>query len=200
MLSATRTAALLLACLFAAPLEGRAAEKAPLSFGVGKAKSSESLGFGGSRSDGSTNSRPASERDETYARGLLKKYDTNGDRVLQEEEWKKISGSPEKADSNGDKKITFTELVDRVSQRRREREASGSAGTSDRRSYRVITAQEKLPEGLPGWFTDKDRNGDGQVSMHEYSRRWTDSTARRFLGLDKNDDGLITADEALKGR
>lgn len=201
MPASIRYATLVLACLLASPSPAGAEEKrAALSFG-GKRQATASRGFGGARGETASRSQRATERDESYARGLLKKYDANGDSILQKAEWEKISGTPEKADSNRDGKITYNELLARVTQKRREREASGSsAAASDRRSYRLMTAQEKLPEGLPSWFEDKDRNGDGQVSMSEYSRRWTDSTARRFIGMDKNDDGLITPDEALKGR
>ncbi|QDT68354.1 EF hand [Planctomycetes bacterium MalM25] len=200
MPSPTRTAALLLACLLATPLVGRAAEKARLSFKAGKSKPADSQGFTGPRGERASRPQRATSVDKSYAQGMMKRHDANGNRVLEGDEWDAIKNA-EKADYNGDKRITFDELVARVSMKRREDLATRSnVASGDRRSYRLITAQEKLPEGLPGWFTDKDRNGDGQVSMHEYSRRWTDSTARRFVGLDKNDDGLITPDEAASKR
>ena len=188
-------ATLLLACLLASPYGAAAEEKsAALSFGR-KSAGASARGFG--RSSGRTASVQATSVDRSYAQGIMKRNDTDGNRVLEGDEWDTIKNA-EKADYNGDKRITFDELLARVSMKRREDAVSrGGTSTTDRRSYRLITAQEKLPEGLPGWFKDKDRNGDGQVSMSEYSRRWTDSTARRFIGMDKNDDGLITPDEAL---
>jgi EF hand len=66
------------------------------------------------------------------------------------------------------------------------------------KSYRFKTAKERLPAGLPGWFTSKDANGDGQVSMSEYSKSWTESQAAEFKRLDLDNDGIITAEEALK--
>lgn len=169
--------------------------RAPLSFGTPKSKAT-TASFGADTQ--ASQEKSASQRDKSYARGLFKKYDENQNRILEEVEWKKISGSPEKADRDGDKKITFDELLARVTQRRREKDAVQAAGQkTERRSYRLTTPSEKLPEDLPRWFTDKDANRDGQVAMAEYSRRWTDSTARRFIGFDKNDDGVITATEVV---
>jgi hypothetical protein len=66
------------------------------------------------------------------------------------------------------------------------------------KSYRFKTAKERLPAGLPSWFTAKDANGDGQVSMSEYSKSWTESQAAEFKRYDKDNDGIITAEEAGK--
>lgn len=173
--------------------------KSDLAFGAPR-KVTKPPGF----SAGTATRKPASEktsagsleRDRKYARDLLTKYDRDGNRVLDKSEWRLISGSPEKADTNRDNKITFDELVARVTKRRREKASASTNEAPDLKSFRIRTAQEKLPEGLPGWFKDRDKNRDGQVAMHEYSRKWTDSLARRFQTLDKNDDGLITPDEA----
>jgi hypothetical protein len=81
---------------------------------------------------------------------------------------------------------------------------TASHGTSDAKSkdklksYRFKAAKERLPAGLPGWFTAKDTNGDGQVSMSEYSKSWTESQAAEFKRYDKDNDGVITAEEAMK--
>jgi EF hand domain-containing protein len=65
-----------------------------------------------------------------------------------------------------------------------------------RHSYRFTRGSDKLPTGLPSWFKSRDTNGDGQVSMSEYSRSWSSSTAAEFRRLDRNDDGVVTAKEA----
>lgn len=174
------------------------------SMGFGKPKAAvEGRGFSSSQPAGTTGSNASaatSDKDREYARGLLSKYDTNGNRVLDEDEWKQISGDPQKADTNRDKKITFDELVARVANKRREKEVgSRGNGYGDLRSYRLATASEKLPEeGLPSWFKDRDRNSDGQVSMHEWSRSWNNSTVRDFTSKDADGDGIITVAEALE--
>jgi Ca2+-binding EF-hand superfamily protein len=74
-----------------------------------------------------------------------------------------------------------------------------AAGTKDgdkRHSYRFTPADERLPSGLPSWFKEKDKNGDGQIEMSEYARNWTNSTAAEFQRYDLNGDGIITAKEA----
>ena len=63
-------------------------------------------------------------------------------------------------------------------------------------TYRLKTAKETPQQGLPSWFTSRDKNGDGQVTMLEYAARLTESQAQEFIGRDTNGDGLITAGEA----
>ncbi|TWT95864.1 EF hand [Botrimarina colliarenosi] len=180
-----------------APEPASAAASGPLSFGAPKAVQ-KARGFASTTAAASTAS-PSSERDRAYARGLLTKYDLDGDRVLSEDEWSKISGDPGKADANNDKRITYDELVARVMQKRREKQATSvSTAGGDLRTYRLQTATEKLPDGLPSWFAQRDKDGDGQVAMHEWSRSWNSSTVRDFTSKDANGDGLITADEALE--
>ena len=75
--------------------------------------------------------------------------------------------------------------------------ASKSKEGDKRHSYRFSTAADRLPTGLPSFFS-RDTNGDGQISMSEYSRTWSKSTVGEFRKYDVNDDGIITAKEAVK--
>jgi hypothetical protein len=68
---------------------------------------------------------------------------------------------------------------------------------TDPTTYRLRTAQELLPKGLPDWFLSKDANKDGQVAMAEFSSFWNDSEVRRFQTYDVNRDGVITPSELL---
>jgi hypothetical protein len=65
-----------------------------------------------------------------------------------------------------------------------------------RRSYRFLTARERLPKGIPSWFIEKDADADGQVAMFEYSTGWTEAAADEFTRYDFNGDGLISPAEA----
>ena len=56
---------------------------------------------------------------------------------------------------------------------------------------------ERLPEGLPSWFSRSDANGDGQISMAEFSSKLTEKDAQDFMKIDGNSDGVITANECL---
>ena len=69
----------------------------------------------------------------------------------------------------------------------------------DRASYRFSTPYDRLPEGLPSWFGEKDTNRDAQIMMSEFARDWTDSMATEFLRYDHNGDGVLTTGEVIAG-
>jgi hypothetical protein len=151
-----------------------------------------------------------------YARSLLNQHDQNKNGVLEENEWRGMKQRHWGADRDGNKVITLDELNRRVieysrgdsgggrssgsSVSHRSRSSSRLGGSSGRRTYRFHTPTERLPEGLPGWFARQDADGDGQVSMAEYSSYWSDSKAAEFVGLDQDNDGLITPHECLNGK
>ncbi len=154
-----------------------------------------------------------------YAENLLRQYDKNKDGVLDKDEASQLRGGLRDADRNGDGKITQDELTAKLvefSQRDGGRSDSGRSsgggsgggsstvtsvsGSSGRTSYRFLTPKERLPSGLPEWFSRKDADGDGQVSMAEYSRAWSDEMARDFSKYDLNGDGIVTAWECLKAK
>jgi hypothetical protein len=61
----------------------------------------------------------------------------------------------------------------------------------------VTTPLERiLPDsGLPSWWTSRDADGDGQISMAEYASKWTDKEIQDFKKYDGNGDGFITQNE-----
>ena len=67
-------------------------------------------------------------------------------------------------------------------------------------SYRVVAPVERLPEGLPDWFYRNDADGDGQISMAEFSASWTEAVLQEFFQFDLNQDGLTTPEEALRAQ
>lgn len=71
---------------------------------------------------------------------------------------------------------------------------------STKKSYRIRTSAERLADisGLPGWFARLDANGDGQVSMAEYSASWNEQTAADFVQFDLNQDGIVTPEECAR--
>ena len=60
----------------------------------------------------------------------------------------------------------------------------------------IVFRAGKLPKGLPSWFDELDTNKDGQVALHEWRKggRGLDE----FAEIDRNDDGFITIEEALR--
>jgi len=166
---------------------------------------------------GSSSRKAAASGDperEARVRGMaqyvMRRYDRNQSGSLEKEEWKGMREDPTPADRDKNGVITLKELGDRLVDRDRGRSqgerangsgsnGSGATTSNGRRSYRFLRADERLLEGLPGWFADSDANSDGQVAMFEYSSYWTEERAREFIRYDWNDDGLITQQECLMG-
>lgn len=159
-----------------------------------------------------------------YAKGFLNQYDKNKNGVLEKEEWT-FKSDHFSADINKDNVITLDELSAKFAADAKAMTASSSpaAGSSDRgrgrfggggrggdrsdrstsstdpkKSYRVLTATERLPKGLPDWFARNDIDADGQVSMAEYMTEFTDARAAEFASYDLNGDGIITPEECLE--
>jgi hypothetical protein len=165
---------------------------------------------------------PLDEKIRQYAQSLVQKYDTNKNGVLERDEWKNMSGDWQAAAANSDGILTVDAIATYLMSRSK-RSGSASAGSaaaggtpSTWKSYsagatsgragaaellhkgvRFLTPAERLPKGLPAWFIAKDTNGDGQISMSEFSQSWTEATAKEFMSYDLNGDGVITAEEVL---
>jgi hypothetical protein len=69
--------------------------------------------------------------------------------------------------------------------------------TSSGQAYRFLTPKERLPEDVPSFF-GSDRDGDGQVSMAEYTRTWDEAKLAEFNRWDLNRDGMITPAETRR--
>ncbi|WP_235934918.1 EF-hand domain-containing protein [Candidatus Laterigemmans baculatus] len=157
------------------------------------------------------------DADLREAEESLRRYDRNKDGFIGADEIsRRWDGNPVDFDQNRDNKLSPSELAVRVARRRvnRAEEETRRADRGRRRdegdrgeeevedrfggrlSYRPPS--DAAPEGLPGWFSDKDRDGDGQVMMNEYERSWSDDKVEEFFSFDLNRDGVITAQEALR--
>jgi Ca2+-binding EF-hand superfamily protein len=184
---------------------------------------SPSSGQRSSARGGSQNEQ--NSRAQEFAEMMMRRYDRDGNGVLERDkgEWEGIRGDPNEIDRNKDGRIDREEMVARVATYmggdrggdrgdNRGGDQSGDRGGNrggdrggnrgqeskdSRKSYRFLSAGERLPEGLPSWFKEKDKDGDGQITMAEFSSTWTDSEARKFLRYDLNDDGIVTPDECL---
>jgi Ca2+-binding EF-hand superfamily protein len=151
------------------------------------------------------------ERIRKFASDTIKKHDQNGDGILEGDELKGLRDSS-RAETSGDGKITHNELVAFYTPKTADKSTPQSVSkptaetklsaeslakrrivNTTRKSYRFKTTKERLKT----WrFASKDTNGDGQVSMSEYSRSWSDRTAAEFGRYDKDNDGMFTAAEA----
>jgi hypothetical protein len=166
----------------------------------------------------------ADEKVTRFAQGMLNQNDKNKNGKLEKDEWPKSKMfNAQKADADGDGVITLDEMKAQLgavskapptftskssgsSDRKEEYRSSPSAqvasvssgrSTGNGQAMRFLTPAERLPSGLPGWFSQSDRDGDGQVMMAEYSSYWTDEKIKEFNKYDLNADGTITPNECL---
>lgn len=134
-----------------------------------------------------------------YVDGVFAKHDADKNGVLEGEELSSARGLPPNADGDNNGKLTRDELTAAVPSKSPSGNDSSKDGqTGARRSYRFASAHERLPDAAKSWIVSRDKNGDGQVAMHEFSRTWSDSKVHEFQRYDLNGDGVITAAEYVK--
>jgi Ca2+-binding EF-hand superfamily protein len=173
-----------------------------------------------------TNASANRQKLEEAAKSLMARYDANNNGVIDQDEVKRLGGYYQNADTNGDTMISREELVDRSAAYAKSDGAassSASAGSSSaankptptaapagesyrvtaeggegtQRGYRPRSDIQRLPKGLPDWFTRNDGDGDGQIAMAEFAAAWTDAKLAEFRKYDADSDGVITPDEYL---
>ena len=172
------------------------------------------LGFGSSAELMSVSVTPA---DIKEAEERLGRYDRDKDGFLKGDELSsRWSGNPLDFDRNGDSKLSASELAVRAARMRiaqvevaqsQNRKETDRRGNRDSKAAEVpdpykgrksfATLSRALPEGLPGWFAEKDVDGDQQISMAEYSKSWTELMVTEFQSFDLNGDGFVTPEECL---
>jgi Ca2+-binding EF-hand superfamily protein len=54
----------------------------------------------------------------------------------------------------------------------------------------------KLPKELPSWFEQLDKDQDGQVGLYEWKA--AGRSVSEFVAMDRNGDGFVTVEEALR--
>ncbi len=74
--------------------------------------------------------------------------------------------------------------------------ATANAEKQDRRRETKYFAS--LPSGVPQWFVQRDADGDGQLTLSEYSPKLLTSEIDEFNRYDSNRDGILTAQEFLR--
>jgi hypothetical protein len=55
-----------------------------------------------------------------------------------------------------------------------------------------------LTSGLPGWFVERDADGDAQLTLSEYSPRLRTTEVAEFKRFDTNGDGVLTPAELTR--
>jgi hypothetical protein len=162
---------------------------------------------------------PADLRIPALVATIIQQSDKDGDGKLARGEWITPGkwGTFDEANRSGGDFVTSDELIVHLIDLLRRGQLSGELGNSAgapeasaveaaststsppaRKSGRFLTSAERLPKGLPDWFTAKDADGDGQIAMAEFARQWSPDRVAEFDRYDRNHDGVITAAECLK--
>ncbi len=145
------------------------------------------------------------EMKESRFSGTPMQYDNNRDGKLSRQELAARQAARRLA-SGGQPDSSSQRRDESNSKKSRDKRDNGEENTKDkpnlfekRASFRVTDAEGKVPAvaGLPEWFTRNDVNNDSQVSMFEFSKKWTQDTIEDFSRFDANQDGFITMKECL---
>ncbi|MEC9093842.1 MAG: hypothetical protein VX438_14115 [Planctomycetota bacterium] len=165
-----------------------------------KSKSSKSTS---SRSSSSRSSSSSSSRDDkivSYAKSILSKYDKNEDKILDRKEAEGIRSLPSGADKNKDGKISLEELIAGFGGKSSSssRESASRRRSSSSNPYIVKSGLDRSNEADRD-FQELDKNVDGLIQMHEFSRSWSDEVGQNFIKLDQDNNGVVTISEWSKG-
>jgi hypothetical protein len=179
------------------------------------------------KADGAPPASPQDQidaRTRGFAESILKQNDKDGSKTLERDkvEWAELRDA-EAIDTDHNGIITLDELTVYYQAKNGVRPKRGpnpgkreapatdpppnanaaptpttATSTGRGKPYRMLPAIDRLPDGLPDWFARKDVNGDGQVTMSEYSSEWSAEKAREFTRYDLNGDGIVTPQECLQ--
>jgi hypothetical protein len=150
----------------------------------------------------------ALRRQQNQAAKLFQKFDLDGDERLHPDEMSDtLRRLRQRWDADGNGWIDPDEFWVFYQERLRDLSDQVLAGKIDlglknggplivRKTAEAPALRVRLPEGLPLWFTQLDLDRDGQISLFEW--RKGGKALKDFPALDRNDDGLATADEVLR--
>lgn len=157
-----------------------------------------------------------------YARRYVQVRDKNGDGILQTEEWKSQHDELAHVDADDNGELIWIEIASRITRYGQARALrpwivgdSSSTVTSQNRSVRMVGSDEesnqpiqrqtrfyvpssRLSSNLPKWFVDRDRDGDGQLTLREFAPNDGVGVVRQFREYDRNRDGVVVPRELLQ--
>jgi hypothetical protein len=159
-----------------------------------------------------------------YSQRLIDRHDTNRDGHLDATEWSALQGQPAQADLNRDGQVTADEFARyaagygagrriRLSTRgdvipgEPAQPDGGATATNPQANPADPLAVDQrrglqyfapLPGGTPSWFAERDKDGDAQLTLAEFSPRLRTTEIGEFKRYDLNGDGLLTVAELTK--
>lgn len=147
----------------------------------------------------------------TWAEGMFRRLDQNGDGLLNNDEMpEELRSERDKWDTNKDGFIDLNEFkayfMARFQQRMQENAAAAQAWAGVTTPDATAPAEQedkkpvvyragKLPKDLPAWFQQLDTDGDGQVGLYEWKA--SGRSMKEFEQMDRNGDGFLTVEEVL---
>lgn len=125
-------------------------------------------------------------------RAEYKQWDKDNDETINWEEFKPYFLSKVQSSDNRDRKDN------RDNRDNRDNLAPGMIviDQSELDKRPVVYRAGKLPPDLPDWFKQADTDTDGQVGLYEW-RQNLKKSFEEFQGMDRNNDGFLTAEEVL---
>lgn len=77
-------------------------------------------------------------------------------------------------------------------------ETDSGQGAQPRDVRRDLKFFASLPAGVPPWFIERDTDGDGQLTLSEFSPKLHKAEVDEFNRHDLNRDGILTVQEYLR--
>lgn len=135
-----------------------------------------------------TDKSGALEKSEIAKMRRPPKADANGDGTITRAElMDKLTGKTKAVEVSKDK-VAKSDSKDSKSAKKSDRSVSTSSKARDSGSRRSTRRSS-------GGFDDLDKNEDGRIHMVEFSSEWNDEIVKDFLEKDKNGDGHISLAE-----
>lgn len=78
--------------------------------------------------------------------------------------------------------------------------AEGAAEQEALRARPFYTPRSRMPAGVDDWFVETDADGDGQITMREFTAHLSEGDVTRFASLDPDGDGVVTAREYAEAK
>ena len=128
---------------------------------------------------------------------LFRLVDHNGDRRLTSREQRELPALLKALDLDGNKKIDSTEKPTAIRLAIAQGPQVHTQLASPVSAERVLSSrageEESSQPTAPPWFMDMDRNHDGDLSRGEFL-----GTSEQFTQFDRDEDGLVSGQEAQK--